>query len=166
MAGRKLAADVHVIGEDGQAVVLPGGTKAPKWALEQITNPACFVDENDEQGSDEAEAEAAAKAQAATDAAAAEAAAKDADAAAAQAAADAAAAQVQADADAKAAADAKEAAEKAAAEAEAAKGAVDYASIKFPELQALVKSRGLSAAGNTETLIARLEADDRDKSKE
>lgn len=170
-AGRKLAADLHLVGEDGQTVVLPAGSTVPSEYKKLVTNPNVFVEDEDETVDPaiaEAEAaQAAADADAATAKAAAEAAAK--------AEVDAAQAQAQADADALAAqaaqAAANDAAAAAQAEAEAAAVAaaaqtVDYSALSFPDLQGLAKTRGLSGAGNTATLIARLEADDRDNTKE
>lgn len=49
MTGR-LAYQVVVLDEDGEAQTFDRGTTPPDWAAEKITNPACWVVEDDAAG--------------------------------------------------------------------------------------------------------------------
>lgn len=113
---RALAAYVHVVGEDGQPVVLAPGTEVPAWAKDQVTNPLCYADG--------ASPEAVAEAQAAT----------------------------------------KEP-ETVKADMADGKGDADagYSARKAADLKQIAGERGLSAEGTKDELVARLEADDREK---
>ncbi len=146
MTDRILATDVHVHLEDG-TVVLEAGTVFDEKYAEFVTNPACFIGDEPAPEPTPAPAEP-------TEAEVAAAAAK--------VTADAAAAKAKADADALAAAGNGTPAVVTPVVTPAAE-VVDYSTIGFPALQALAKTRELSGAGNTAALIARLEADDRDK---
>lgn len=138
--GRVLVSDVHVTDKTGNVVVLATGSELPDWAEKLVTNPAAF-------GDDVATAPTPAPtpAPAAVEPTDEEVAAK-----------------VEAERLA-AEADVARLAAEAAAQGSGDKTAVEaYGELQFPALQALAKGRGLSGAGNAATLIARLEADDRD----
>lgn len=146
---RVLASDVHIHLEDG-TLILEGGSVFDEKYAEFVTNPACFVD-----GDEPAEVVTTPTPAVVTQ--------TDEEIAAAKVIAD---AKVAADAEAEAAkvtADAAAEAAKVAATNAAPTEVVDYATLAFPALQALAKSRDLSAGGNAAAITARLEADDRDK---
>ena len=140
--GKVLIAHVHVADEAGVSHAFAPGDKLPKWAEERVTNPAAFESASGKTATDETTAVAAA------------------------------------------AAGAAESSIATAAAAAAATGTgestppattppvdppageptfTEYAGVEFKALQTEAKHRGLSGAGNTEALVARLTADDRDR---
>lgn len=103
---RLLAVFVHVVGEDGENVVLAPGSKVPGWAKDQVTNPKAFASTGDDKDEDTAPA------------------------------------------------------------AVADDLAGEYEDESFSVLQSIAKARSLSGQGNKAALVARLEADDREKAAE
>ena len=149
--------DIHVIGGDGLPRIVKKGSRIPVEFLSRITNPDAFeVLEVDGPPATVVVSGQGDSPQAAADA---------------QAAADQKAAADQADDETPDDAEAKAAAEQAAlaearkaydpaTEAEADKV---YAERAYRSLQAAAKARGLKGDGDQATLVARLEADDRDR---
>lgn len=135
MAGRVLAAFVHVVDEHDQSVVLVPGTQVPAWAASQITNPKAYV--RKESAPVEAPVRVAEPVAPAPPVA-----------------------------PVTEPTTTPETETPPASDGKAVESGKPYGERSFPELQVALKSRGLSAQGNTKTLIARLEADDRDKAAE
>lgn len=165
MSAVKVAvANIHVQTDTGEVVIVKTGHRIPKELLKFIGNTDAYTEVDDSADDERQALIEAGRAQA------------QADAAKAQADADAAAAQAKADADAAA----KVAGQGADDQGGANQGGDDgqkpaydpttepesdkkYVERGFQSLRAAAKARDLSGEGNTETLIARLEADDRDR---
>lgn len=158
MSAVKVAvANIHVQTDTGEVVVVKTGQRVPKELLQFIGNKDAYTEVDDASDDDRQAVIEAGRAQAAADAAKA------------QADADAAAAQAKVDAEAKAKADGQGDDQGGAGDAKPYDPTTEpesdkkYADRGFQALRAAAKARDLSGEGNTETLIARLEADDRDR---
>lgn len=134
MTVKVLAAHVHVQDEDGNPVLLLPGTEVPAEYAGQVTNPACFI----EVEADEAVVVTVTAAAAQSDAS------------------------VEVVEVATVEPVAPVAPVVAVASGPAPLAPADYADAAFKALQVEAKRRGLSGVGKAETLIARLEADDRE----
>lgn len=154
--------DIHVIGDDGLPRIVKKGSRIPVEFLSRITNPDAFeVLEVDGPPATEVVSGQGVSPQAAADAQAA----ADQKAAADQAAAEQADDETPDDAEAKAAAEQAALAEARKAYDPATEAEADkvYAERAYRSLQAAAKARGLKGDGDQATLVARLEADDRDR---